>query len=176
MVKGKSSMTEKNTSVQIDNCLKTVSEIALLLVQKGKTVSLAESITGGLIAKTFTDVPGSSKWFSSGIVSYSDEVKNNVLGVEKQVLQEYSAVSKECAVQMALGANKLFKSDFSIAVTGYAGPEGESVGKVFIAVSGNSNYEIKQFMYNGSLGRIKIRQNVMSDALIMFYEYLKRTV
>lgn len=167
-------MTEKNTNTQIDDCYRMASDIAAILISKGKTVSLAESITGGLIAKTFTDIPGSSKWFLSGIVSYNDEVKNRFLGVDRKVLKEHSAVSKECAEQMAIGAIRLFESSYSVAVTGYAGPEGEKVGEVYIATASNNDINVKQFNYGSTPGRAEIREKVLFDALLMLYDFLKK--
>lgn len=168
-------MIEKNINTPCDDVYKTVRDIAEILLKRNETVSLAESITGGLIAATFTDIPGSSNWFSSGIVSYSDKIKNSVLKVKSTTLKDFTAVSKECASEMVSGAIRLFDSDYSIAVTGYAGPSGENVGEVYIAVSDkNNNKVVKRYDYNPSLTRVEIRKCVLLDALSLFYSFLTK--
>ena len=109
--------------------------VSVLLLKKGLTISTAESMTGGLIAKNFTDIAGSSEWFKSGIVSYSDDVKIQELSVDSYVIKKYSAVSAECASMMAEGALKKFGSDISLSMTGYAGPSGDDVGLFYVAVA-----------------------------------------
>lgn len=107
---------------------------ASLLIKRKMTVSLAESITGGLIAKKFTDIAGSSSWFASSIVSYSDYVKIKELCVPESIIKKHTAVSAQCALAMAEGAQKKFLSSISLSITGYAGPGGESVGKCFMGI------------------------------------------
>ena len=110
------------------------------LTKAKKTLALAESCTGGFIANQITDVPGASKIFLGGIVSYSNAAKQKFLGVRARTLQQYGAVSEPVARQMAEGARKKFDADYAIAVTGIAGPTGGSkakpVGTVFIALAG----------------------------------------
>lgn len=110
-----------------------------LLKEKNLTVALAESCTGGLCAKRITDISGASDIFHCGVVSYSDEIKNKVLGVKKEHLEKYTAVSPVVAAQMALGAKRIASASFGAAVTGYAGPfyEGckDPVGLIYIAVT-----------------------------------------
>ena len=100
-----------------------------LLAGRGATLATAESCTGGRIAAALTAVPGSSRVFLGGIVAYSNRVKVELLGVSPRTIEEYGAVSEQCAREMALGARGRFASDFAIAVTGIAGPEGGSVEK-----------------------------------------------
>lgn len=110
-----------------------------LLTKNKMTISTAESCTGGKIAQLLTSIPGSSAYFKGGVVSYATEVKSEVLKVSPEQIEKYSVVSKEVAVEMALGAQKLMKTDYAIATTGNAGPEkGDSpaeVGTVFIALA-----------------------------------------
>ncbi len=110
-----------------------------LLKEKNLTVAFAESCTGGLCAKRITDISGASEIFHCGVVSYSDEIKNKVLGVKKEHLEKYTAVSPVVAAQMALGAKRIASASFGAAVTGYAGPfyEGckDPVGLIYIAVT-----------------------------------------
>ena len=99
---------------------------------------LAESCTGGLVSKTFTDIPGSSAWFDSGFVTYSNNSKINLLKVSPNILEKFGAVSQEIANAMALGAEANSNANFSIAITGIAGPGGgtksKPVGTVFISL------------------------------------------
>ncbi|RFS14780.1 competence/damage-inducible protein A [Emticicia sp. C21] len=114
-------------------------EVALgkLLKSKGKTVSTAESCTGGFISHLFTKVPGSSAYFMGGVVSYDNSVKVNVLGVKSETIETYGAVSEETVTQMAEGVRGLMKTDYAIATSGVAGPEGgtpeKPVGTLWIA-------------------------------------------
>ncbi|QQS29708.1 MAG: competence/damage-inducible protein A [Sphingobacteriales bacterium] len=119
--------------------------IGILLTSKGATVSTAESCTGGLIAHKFTEIAGCSRYFKGGVVAYSNELKESLLGVNPETLQKYGAVSEETVREMADGALKRLKTDYAIAVSGIAGPDGGSnvnpVGTVWIAVI-NSKKEI----------------------------------
>jgi len=113
--------------------------IVRILTNKKKMLAVAESCTGGLVANRITNVPGASVVFWGGIVSYANEAKMKVLGVSKQSLQNFGAVSEQVAKEMAEGLKKLSGTDYTIAITGIAGPTGGSpekpVGTVFIAVS-----------------------------------------
>lgn len=99
-------------------------EISQLLWEMDKTVSTAESCTGGRIAEAIIAVPGASKYFKGGIISYVDEVKMSLLGVSGDVLAEKTAVSEEVAQQMVTGACRALNTDYAIAATGIAGPGG----------------------------------------------------
>ncbi len=107
------------------------------LIDGSKTVATAESCTGGWIAKSLTDVAGSSACFGYGLVSYSNAAKQALLGVEAATINDYGAVSRETVIEMAEGALRLSGADFSIAVSGIAGPDGGSedkpVGTVWFA-------------------------------------------
>ncbi len=116
----------------------------------GKTLAGAESCTGGLIASEITSVSGASAVFCGAVVSYTNQVKNQVLGVKQATLDEFTAVSEEVAAQMAEGAARLMKTDFAYSVTGYAGPGGGTpdrpVGTVcfgFFSASGTSDLRTK---------------------------------
>ena len=113
--------------------------IGRMLTEKGKTVSAAESCTGGLISSLFTSIPGSSEYYLGSVTSYSNSVKTGVLGVPSEILEKYGAVSEECVRKMAEGVRSITGSDFSVATSGIAGPGGGSeskpVGLVWIAVS-----------------------------------------
>ncbi|MBP7331718.1 MAG: competence/damage-inducible protein A, partial [Firmicutes bacterium] len=98
--------------------------VGKLLLAKGLTIGVAESCTGGLIAARLTDIPGSSAYFKGGIVSYSNEMKNRILGVSMEIMNSYGAVSKETAEAMAVGVRAAAGADLGLAVTGIAGPAG----------------------------------------------------
>ncbi|MGN0447065.1 MAG: competence/damage-inducible protein A [Acutalibacteraceae bacterium] len=119
-----------------------------LLKEKGLTVSLAESCTGGLIAKRITDLSGASQVFHLGVVSYSNDIKNKVLGVKKEHLEKYGAVSGVVAAEMALGVKKLANSTFGVSVTGMAGPSSDDplipVGTIYIAVTDGEMLYLKK--------------------------------
>ena len=140
------------------------------LKERGMTVGVAESCTGGFLASLFTSQPGSSAYFYGGIVSYDNSVKMNVLGVEKDVLEKYGAVSQECAEQMAAGARKVLGTDYAIATTGIAGPDGgtpqKPAGTVWVAVATPEGIVSKKFSFNSTRRNINI-ERFASNALNM---------
>ncbi|RKD98489.1 competence/damage-inducible protein A [Marinifilum flexuosum] len=115
--------------------------IAELLLEKGKTLGTAESCTGGYIAHLITSHAGSSAYFKGSVVSYSNEIKENVLGVNSKDLEEFGAVSQEIVEQMVTGARKVLNTDYAVATSGIAGPDGgtdeKPVGTVWIALAGD---------------------------------------
>jgi nicotinamide-nucleotide amidase len=128
-----------------------------MLAGKGKTVSAAESCTGGLISSLFTSIPGSSQYYLGSVTSYANSVKAGVLGVPEEIISKYGAVSEECVMAMAEGVRKLTGSDFSVATSGIAGPGGGSetkpVGLVWIAVSSEVGTEAFRFVFRGDRKR-----------------------
>ena len=112
-------------------------EVSEILWETEKTVSTAESCTGGRIAEAIIAVPGASKYFKGGIISYVDEVKENLLGVDHQLLEEKTAVCEEVAIAMVKGACKILNTDYAISATGLAGPTGGTadipVGTIWLA-------------------------------------------
>lgn len=142
----------------------------------GLTVTTAESCTGGLIAAALTSVAGSSDVIERGFVTYSNSAKNELLGVEQEVLDKHGAVSSECAVQMVTGARKAADADAAVAVTGIAGPGGGSaekpVGLVYIAVSTREEKGafVERFEF-GNLGRSEVRRETVREALEMLLGY-----
>ena len=144
-------------------------QVLALCRERGLTLSAAESITGGLIAKCITDVPGASQVFLGGVVSYTNEVKNHVLGVPSSLLEAYGAVSEPVARAMAMGVRVLTGSDLAVAVTGLAGPDGDDrgnpVGTVFVALSAGTEIQVRQLALAGS--REDIRRQSTDNALEM---------
>jgi nicotinamide-nucleotide amidase len=129
------------------------------LKQRGLRLALAESCTGGLLGHIITNVPGSSNWFTGGVVAYSNEVKKRLLGVASETLKRYGAVSKQTASEMAAGVMKRLKTDVGLAVTGIAGPEGgtekKPVGTVFIALAYGKKVYTKRLLLSGTRKSIK---------------------
>jgi nicotinamide-nucleotide amidase len=153
-----------------------VEELASRLTKLGWTLSTAESCTGGWIAKCCTDRAGSSAWFERGFVTYSNEAKHGMLGVDETVLAEAGAVSREAALQLAGGAQASAGTDVAVAVTGIAGPEGgtaeKPVGSVWFAwaIQGSVDAEMKQFPGN----RDAVRRHTVSHALQGLIDRLPR--
>lgn len=129
------------------------------LARAGWTVALAESCTGGLVAKRLTDVPGSSAYFLGGVVAYSNEAKAALLGVSEETLRRHGAVSAETAVEMALGAVRRFGAALGVSVTGIAGPGGGSeekpVGLVFIGCAAGERALARRFQFTGNRDRVR---------------------
>lgn len=142
---------------------------------KNLTLSLAESCTGGYISHQFTQHPGSSKVFLGGAVTYSNLLKISVLGVSEETLRNYGAVSEETVKEMAEGAHSAFHSDYSIAVSGIAGPDGgteeKPVGTIWIAVTGKSKTIARK--YNFGNKRIQNIERSATTALILLYKLMK---
>jgi nicotinamide-nucleotide amidase len=146
-----------------------------LLVRRKQTLSTAESCTGGLIAGTFTNKPGSSQYFSGSVVSYSNQVKMKLLSVREEDLQTYGAVSEPVALAMVHGVRALIETDYAIAVTGVAGPGGGStekpVGTVYIAVEGPDDRQlVKRFQFIGD--RSDIRSRTVREAMELLLELM----
>lgn len=144
--------------------------IGNMLKEKGQTVGVAESCTGGFLASLFTSQPGSSAYFYGGIISYDNSVKTNTLGVEKEVIEKYGAVSRECAEQMAAGARRVLGTDYAIATTGIAGPDGgtpeKPAGTVWVAVATPQETISRKFSFNSTRRNINI-ERFASNALNM---------
>ena len=143
--------------------------IAKQLNNLGKTLAIAESCTGGMIAEQFTMHPGASTYFKGGVVTYSTESKINVLGVSKEDVQAFSVVSSQVVESMAQNALRLFQSDYAVATTGNAGPtKGDSeaeVGTVYIAIATKSGVYSQKFMLGNY--RIKVINKAVNKALEM---------
>lgn len=131
--------------------------IGRMLAEKGKTVSAAESCTGGMISSLFTSIPGSSEYYLGSITSYANSVKSGVLGVDPAIIQEHGAVSEKCVRAMAEGVRRITGSDYSVATSGIAGPGGGSdekpVGLVWIAVSSQMGTETFKMVFKGDRKR-----------------------
>ena len=149
-------------------------EIAPLLRSLNWTLSLAESCTGGLISHRVTNIPGSSDYYLGGVNSYTNVVKQKLLGVQNETLTQYGAVSEQTVREMAAGARALFQSDVSIAVSGIAGPGGGSpqkpVGTVWIGLAIHDALSAQVFRFFGD--RLAIKNQSAEMALWLLFQAL----
>ena len=138
-------------------------------IHSAKTLSLAESCTGGLIGHRLTNIAGASAFFLLGIIAYDNAAKTKILGVPSVLFKKYGAVSKPVASAMAQGVRKILKTDYGLSVTGIAGPGGASrnkpIGLVFIAVSTRQKTIVKKFLFKGT--RLAIKNQACQTALKM---------
>ncbi len=153
-------------------------EVAKSVVKKlskiRKSLSVAESITGGGLASALTDIPGASKVFIGGVIAYSDQVKINELSISKADLLKYGAVSEEIALAMAQGCLKKFKTDYALATTGVAGPgsdNGVKAGTAWIGVAGKGESFAIALSLSGT--REIIRHATITSALAALERTLK---
>jgi len=151
----------------------TDDQVTEALKESKLTISVAESITGGLISARLTTVPGSSEFFVGGIVCYSNLAKVTEVSVSPGLISKKGAVSKEVAIAMAEGVKKRLKTDIGLAVTGVAGPiplPPQPVGKVFIALAGENETDWKELNLKGERG--EIRDKAAQAALGLLWLYL----
>ena len=148
---------------------RVVSNLVELLKAQGLTCATAESCTGGGVGSAITAVPGSSAVFAGGVISYSNEVKRDVLGVSAESLEAHGAVSAEVAAEMAVGARRLLKTDLAVSLTGIAGPDGGSaekpVGLVWFGLATRDGVRTEKAIFRGD--RAGIRANAVIHALGM---------
>ncbi|MBE0068078.1 competence/damage-inducible protein A [Thermoanaerobacterium thermosaccharolyticum] len=153
----------------------TMESIVLnLLKDKGSTLSTAESCTGGLLSEKITSVPGASEVFKFGAITYSNESKENILGVSGEIIRRHGAVSEETAREMAMNVKNISKTDYGLSITGIAGPSGgtiaKPVGLVYIGLAYKDEIYVKKLISNGN--RDKVRLNSAMHALDMLRRHL----
>lgn len=168
--------TQKQANnIELDLDLNIAKAVGLLRDKKLK-IGFAESCTGGLLSSYFTQMSGVSDVFDGSVVSYANSVKEDVLGVKRETLIQYGAVSKECAAEMVAGALKVLKTDVAIAITGIAGPNGgteaKPVGTVYIAVAGTIGAKSNSNEGGSNQKKLKVINNVTKH---FFGEDLKTT-
>jgi len=160
---------------------KIVEQLAELLTKNNKLMSVAESCTGGWVAKVLTDLAGSSDWFERGFVTYSNRAKHEMLGVMEATLQKFGAVSEETVCEMAVGAITNSHADFSLSISGIAGPGGGSedkpVGLVWFAWAEKTTESVEVILsekkiFNGD--RDAVRQQAVVHALTQLLGLLKK--
>jgi len=149
-------------------------EIAILLKERGLTIAIAESSTGGLISHLITNVPGSSDYYIGTVVAYDNEVKIKILGVKRETLEEHKSVSYETAAEMAQGVRKALDTDIGLSDTGIAGPTGgtpeKPVGLFYIGISSRQGNQVREHLFQGD--RLENKRSAAEAALGMLKEHL----
>lgn len=164
-----------NYSTSPGRASELASAVHALFTEKHLTLAAAESITGGLISSSVISVPGASQFFKGGVVAYSNESKEKILGVRRRTLVSHGAVSRETAIEMAYGAGRIFQSTVSVSSTGIAGPSGQTdskpLGLVFMAVASEDSSSVEEKRYEG--GREEIRHRATADALTLLLKFME---
>jgi nicotinamide-nucleotide amidase len=149
-------------------------EIGDLLLEKGLTLGVVESATGGLLSHLITGVPGSSDYYKGSVTSYSNEIKIRVIGVKAVTLKRYGSVSPQVAEEMASGGRKLLAVDICLADTGIAGPggatEGKPVGLFYLGMAHRDSVSSRKYVFHGERDRNK--QSAAEAALAWLKKYL----
>lgn len=149
-----------------EEIIKKIEELSFFLKSHSLTIATAESITGGLLSAYFTSLSGSSLWYKSSVISYCNEIKQNILKVSKKTIREKTEVSEECVKEMAEGVVSLLSADIGVALSGYAGPGGSDVGKVCfgVCIKGKNTYTLTKH-YPKTWDRNEIREMCVCDAV-----------
>jgi PncC family amidohydrolase len=158
--------------LQLDKPLEVI--IGELLRQRGLKLAAAESCTGGLIGHRITNIAGSSDYFLGGVIAYAYEAKERLLGVQHKTLEQFGAVSRETALEMACGVRQALQADIGVSVTGIAGPGGgmpdKPVGLVWISLCTKDKSWVFRFLWNGN--RIENKERSAQAALQVLADYL----
>lgn len=151
-------------------------KIGEILIQRGLTISTAESCTGGLLSSKLTDVSGSSSYIRLNVVTYANEAKNRILGVSLETLEKHGAVSEECALEMAQGLYNLTNSDICVSTTGIAGPTGGSVekpvGLMYSAIYTPQKHQIYKVLLSPNINRVEMKEKFTQTVLKNIYSFL----
>ena len=151
-------------------------KIVKLLSRKNLKISFAESCTGGLLSCTITSVSGSSKVFALGLVTYSNQSKNNILKIPKKTLIKYGAVGYESCLSMVKNLSKISKTEVSVSITGIAGPKGGSrkkpVGLVYIGIKKGNKTLVKKHLFKNK-GRLYIQKTAVNKSLGIILSFIK---
>jgi PncC family amidohydrolase len=149
--------------------------IGQLLKERGETLAIAESLTGGLVASMVTDVPGSSAYLIEGVVAYANGSKMERLGVREETLIAHGAVSEEVACEMAEGVRSVLGADWGVSTTGIAGPTGATgdkpLGLVYVAVAGEEGTQVRRNVFPGD--RLEVKRASAQAALVLLLEALR---
>ena len=151
-------------------------KIVSLIKRKKLKLAIAESCTGGMLSSSITSVSGSSKVFATGLVTYSNQAKNNILKVPKKIIKKYGAVSPQCCLSMVHNLSKISKSNICISITGIAGPAGGSrkkpVGLVYIGIKKGKKISFIKCLFKNN-GREYIRKATVSRSLKLILSFIK---
>ena len=153
----------------------SVEKLRDVLLARGWTISTAESCTGGLCAAALVDLPGSSTWYSGGVVAYSNAIKHELLDVPKGVLEDHGAVSEPVALAMAEGVRSRCRSSVSCSTTGIAGPGGgtpdKPVGLVWIGIATPTGTHARRYYFSGD--RLSVRQQTVDACFELLLEQIE---
>ena len=153
-----------------------IKKIAKILIDKNLTVATTESCTGGLLSSKFTDISGSSAFVHLNFVTYSNEAKHKILGVSKDTLDKYGAVSKECSFEMARGLHTVTKADICISTTGIAGPTGGSdekaVGLMYSTIYTPNKSETFKVILDSNIERVTMKEEFVKAVLEKVYTFV----
>ncbi len=156
--------------------MRTEEKIGQILIERGMTVSTAESCTGGLLSSKLTDVSGSSAYIRLNLVTYANEAKNAMLRVPLEVLNTFGAVSEECAYNMAKGLYELTNSDICVSTTGIAGPTGgtadKPVGLMYSAIYTPDKSKVYRINVDSTLPRTEIKEQFVQKVLENILEFI----
>ena len=151
-------------------------KIVKKLIEKKITISVCESCTGGLLSSAITSVNGSSKVFSLGLVTYSNQSKNSILKIPNKILRKYGAVSYESCLSMVKNLSKISKTEVSVSITGIAGPKGGSrkkpVGLVYIGIKKGNKTLVKKHLFKNK-GRLYIQKTAVNKSLGIILSFIK---
>ena len=156
--------------------IKLSQKIVKLLKRKRLKLSVVESCTGGMLSSALTSVSGSSKVFTLGLVTYSNQSKNQVLKVPKQIIRKHGAVSMQCCLSMINNSSKISKSNIAVSITGIAGPSGGSkqkpVGLVYVGIKKGNKIKIHKYLFKNK-GRSYIQKATVRKSLGLILNILK---
>ena len=151
-------------------------KLGKILIDSGKTISTAESCTGGLLSSKLTDISGSSAYITLNLITYANEAKHRMLGVEEEILNTKGAVSEECAYQMAKGLYELTKSDICVSTTGIAGPTGggvnKPVGLMYSCIYTPQKSKIYKILKPSDTPRIEMKELFAEEVLKNILEFI----
>lgn len=151
-------------------------KIAKILTEKNLQISTTESCTGGLLSSKLTDISGSSAFISLNLVTYANEAKQQMLKVKNETLENFGAVSEQCAFEMAKGLFELTSSDICVSTTGIAGPTGGSnekpVGLMYSTIYTKEKYKTYKILLDSSISRIKMKEKFAEEVLKNIYEFI----
>jgi len=154
---------------------KNIKQIITKLKNKQISLSVAESCTGGMLAQNITSVDGSSKVFTFGIVTYSNQSKVRYLKVPYKIIKKYGAVSKECCYSMLVNLSKISKAKLNLAITGIAGPKGgtknKPIGLIYIGIKANNKIKINKYLFKNH-GRESIRKNSVKKSFELIKSFI----
>ena len=151
-------------------------KIVKILIKKKLKISFAESCTGGLLSSAITSVNGSSKVFTLGLLTYSNQSKTKILKVSKNIIRKYGSVSEQVCLAMVKNLSKISKTNMSVSITGIAGPSGgtkiKPVGLVYVGIKKNDRVEVKKYLFKND-GRSYIQKATVNKSLRLILSFLK---